>query len=216
MLDHLHTLNDLTPKIRCNGKGGVDPKLIFGLDTKLFNEKEDAISGAATGNGSAHNDEVEAVTVLKTRAGGGTGQSQSGSLYHQHQHGEKCGCDKGSNESTAHLSESEAYEGPELLTEEQFIKILGVLPKESVWRVKGYVRVRHVDGIREGTTHIVNWAFGRVELTPFVQNADPSENGEKGSEEEWDVLLTVMGERGEVRRHARRLAGSLGAEVKIG
>lgn len=216
MLDHLHTLNDLTPKIRCNGKGGVDPKLIFGLDTKLFNEKEDAFSGAATENGSAHNDEVEAVTVLKTRAGGGTGQSQSGSLYHQHQHGEKCGCDKGSNESTAHLSESETSRDPELLTEEQFIKILGVLPKESVWRVKGYVRVRHVDGIREGTTHIVNWAFGRVELTPFVQNADPSENGEKGNEEEWDVLLTVMGERGEVRRHARRLAGSLGAEVKIG
>src|SRR6185369_5879211 len=36
VLDHLNTLNDLTPKIRCKGRSGVDPNLIFGLETSLF------------------------------------------------------------------------------------------------------------------------------------------------------------------------------------
>ncbi|KAK1229088.1 hypothetical protein PQX77_007850 [Marasmius sp. AFHP31] len=34
VLDHLHTLNDLTPKIRCKGRQ-VDPDLIFGLESQL-------------------------------------------------------------------------------------------------------------------------------------------------------------------------------------
>lgn len=39
-MDHLHTLNDLTPKIKCQGRDGVDPELIFGLDSQLFKLEE--------------------------------------------------------------------------------------------------------------------------------------------------------------------------------
>ncbi len=61
MLDHLYTLNDSTPKIKCDGKAGVDPNLIFGLDSKLF-QLED--SGSKMFEDGAHNDEVETLTIL--------------------------------------------------------------------------------------------------------------------------------------------------------
>ena len=60
MIDHLNTLNDLTPKVRCKGRDGVDPNLLFGLDTKLFRNPlpELALDGS-------HHDEVQTVTVYK-------------------------------------------------------------------------------------------------------------------------------------------------------
>jgi len=36
VIDHINELNTDTPKIRCEGKNGVSPDLIFGIDTKLF------------------------------------------------------------------------------------------------------------------------------------------------------------------------------------
>jgi len=85
------------------------------------------------------------------------------------------------------------------------------LPKEYVYRVKGFVRF---SGARphaaEGEERpegqqILNWAFGRWELVR-VPASSPEENGEL-------VRLTVMGERGEVRRYAKKLGEALGAEV---
>lgn len=35
-MDHVNTLNDCTPKVRCEGMNGVSPDLVFGLDTSLF------------------------------------------------------------------------------------------------------------------------------------------------------------------------------------
>ena len=52
---------------------------------------------------------------------------------------------------------------------------------------------------------ILNWAFGRWELVR-VLDSSPEENGKL-------VRLTVMGERGEVRRYAKKLAQALGAEM---
>src|SRR6266403_4039738 len=37
VLEHLNTLNEYTPKIRCSGKS-VDPALIFSIDSKLFRD----------------------------------------------------------------------------------------------------------------------------------------------------------------------------------
>ncbi|GBE88485.1 hypothetical protein SCP_1303010 [Sparassis crispa] len=47
---------------------------------------------------------------------------------------------------------------------------------------------------------VLNWAFGRYELSAFAGE------GEKGDV----VKLTVMGERGEVKRAARKLGSTLG------
>lgn len=52
---------------------------------------------------------------------------------------------------------------------------------------------------------ILNWAFGRHELVAFDSSADVLSGG--------DVLLTMMGERGEIRRFAKKFAAVLNAEV---
>uniref|UniRef100_D8QAL1 CobW/HypB/UreG nucleotide-binding domain-containing protein n=1 Tax=Schizophyllum commune (strain H4-8 / FGSC 9210) TaxID=578458 RepID=D8QAL1_SCHCM len=145
--DHLHTLNDLTPKIRCKGRAGVDPSLIFGLDTQLFKD------GAESFGDAAHNDEVETVT--------------------------------GSTPSVI---------APKPISEGTLTSALGALSRESVWRVKGFV------DLQDKGPHILNWAFGRYDLVP-TSVAGPG------------VKLTVMGERGEVKRAARKLAAALGAEL---
>jgi hypothetical protein len=56
VMDHLYTLNDETPKIKCEGKNGVDSNLIFGIESKLF---------LHPGELGATHDEVETVTVVK-------------------------------------------------------------------------------------------------------------------------------------------------------
>lgn len=76
-MDHLHTLNDLTPKVKCKGREGVDPNLIFGLDTKLFSDPTFVIDGS-------HNDEVETITIWR-------GQEPPGHVHsltcgHDHAH----------------------------------------------------------------------------------------------------------------------------------
>lgn len=66
-MDHLNTLNDETPKIKCQGRNGIDPDLIFGLQSKLFLSKDK--------EWETIHDEVETVTV------GG-----AGIIDHHHDH----------------------------------------------------------------------------------------------------------------------------------
>ncbi|CEL55864.1 COBW domain-containing protein C15D4,05 OS=Schizosaccharomyces pombe (strain 972 / ATCC 24843) GN=SPBC15D4.05 PE=3 SV=1 [Rhizoctonia solani AG-1 IB] len=58
VLDHLGTLNDLTPKLRCQGKSGVPYNLLFGLDSKQFLD-------LPTHSDENHHDEVETATVCR-------------------------------------------------------------------------------------------------------------------------------------------------------
>ena len=58
-------------------------------------------------------------------------------------------------------------------------------------------------------TYILNYAFGRHELTPAPELDQKEEfNGVS-------VRLTVMGERGEVARRSRRLGESLGEGMLV-
>ena len=98
------------------------------------------------------------------------------------------------------------------LDEPALAAALGQLSKECVYRVKGFVRFSNsarpyaAEGEeRPEGQQILNWAFGRWELVR-VPTSSPEENGEL-------VRLTVMGERGEVRRYAKKLAEALGAEM---
>ena len=186
MLDHLHTLNDLTPKVRCKGQQGVDPNLIFGLDTKLFSDPTQSFV-----TDGSHNDEVETITVWRGRP------------PPEHVHSSSC---NHKHDDASHVEPS--AKGP-TLTRALLTAALSALPKESIWRVKGFVVL--ADASSESlpsSEYIRNWAFGRHELVKLTIPADqstPSDN---------DVLFTVMGERGEMRRFVRKFARALGAEIR--
>ncbi|KNZ72125.1 COBW domain-containing protein C15D4.05 [Termitomyces sp. J132] len=146
VVDHLNTLNDATPKIHCNGRNGVDPNLIFGLETRLFSDKKN--KGATL----SHNDEVETITVYRADDG---------------------------------------------IAKEDFINALGLLAKETVWRVKGFVK------LKEEGVQILNWAFGRYDLIPLIREGEAQAT----------IRLTVMGERGEVKRVIRKFSAALNADL---
>lgn len=184
VLDHLNTLNDLTPKIKCNKEKGVDPKLIFGVDSQLFLDAKEAIED------TTHNDEVETITI------------DNGTLE-PHIHSGKCDHTHESHSSKNHEhagtsgDEKDTHSG-DTITTDQLNSALGALSKESVWRVKGFVRL-------EGGLFILNWAFGRFALTELAD----------GSQEvDGSIRLTVMGERGEVKRASRKFATALGAKIR--
>jgi G3E family GTPase len=140
VLDHLNTLNDLTPKIRCQGRNGVEPNLIFGIWSERFLE-EDALSIQS----SAH-DEVETVTIY-------CGPLRSGLHDHDH-HNDDCNNDSCCKEANAITMQPQ---GKEWVEEEVLLDALKLVGKEIVWRIKGFVRLPN--GI-----YILNWAFGRYDL----------------------------------------------------
>jgi G3E family GTPase len=176
LIDHLNTLNDLTPKIRAEGRNGVDPSLIFGLDSKLFIEENSP--GAKV---NENHDEVETVTIYKG----------SSPPIHAHEHDSE---GSHAHEQEKHIN-SESF-GP--LPQQLLKDALSKLSKESVWRVKGFVRT-------ETGIQILNWAFGRYDLIEGINTEVMSSS---------DVVkLTVMGERGEVKKAGRKLAEALGASL---
>ncbi|EUC57575.1 CobW/HypB/UreG domain protein [Rhizoctonia solani AG-3 Rhs1AP] len=171
VLDHLGTLNDLTPKLRCQGKSGVPHNLLFGLDSKQFLHLPPALQGTDEN----HHDEIETATVCK-----GT------HLAHTHSHDD-------------HSAEPED-QPPSPLTRDRLSEALEKLPTESIYRVKGFVRFGDQD------IEVLNWAFGRFELVSCATaryNLGPNE-----------LLLTVMGARGETKRYARKLGQTLGARLQ--
>ena len=73
--------------------------------------------------------------------------------------------------------------------------------------MKGIVRLTSHTSDPPYTTHILNWAFGRFELTPFPSLDKDAEL--RGA----SIRLTVMGERGEVSRRAGKFGEGLGARM---
>lgn len=174
----------MTPKLRCEGKSGVPPNLLFGLDSKQFLEAPGA--GAVTGD---HHSEVETMTLCR-----GTAE------FVPHKH-----ADHGHGHN--HSSEEHGSTAEPLLTAELLSESLDKLPKDSVYRVKGFVSFQNSAA---GEVSVLNWAFGRFELVPLTQSAPNSvaERMKPG-----DVLLTVMGAVGEVKRYGMRIGQKLGARL---
>ena len=152
-MDHLYTLNDVTPKIKCQGRNGVDPNLIFGLQSKLFS----LLSDSEKKETEVEHDEVETLTIIR------------GDSSHDHNQG---------------------------IEKETLIEALHTLSRESIWRVKGFIK------LSDGEWLIVNWAFGRYELKDF-----------SGVNMTGIVRMTVMGGRGEVRGPAGKFAKMLGSVI---
>lgn len=192
VLDHLNTLNDLTPKIQCSGRNGVDPDLIFGIDSKVF------LEGTEQNMDMTHNDEVETVTVYKgpwkDRPHSHHGDHEDpGSAHYDHNHHD--GVNRA--EATGGFKDGTVH-GTESVERQHLLKVLEGISKESIWRVKGFV-------VLEDGLHILNWAFGRFDLTKI----DESRLTGQGS-----IRFTIMGERGEVKRASKKFAAALGAEIQ--
>ena len=68
-MDHLYTLNDETPKIRCQGKNGVDAALIFGIESKLSVTSSQYREAELT----AKHDDVETLSIFR-----------GGKIHHTH------------------------------------------------------------------------------------------------------------------------------------
>lgn len=182
MIDHLNTLNDTTPKIRTEGRKGVDPNLVFGLDSKLYLEDDH--------KQPSHHDEVETVTIYKG--------SSSPINIHSHKCEDDSCIDRFHGNSGEQTTSQRDRGDSNPLRENALKDALSKVSKETVWRVKGFART-------EQGLNILNWAFGRYELTE-VADVDTMSAV--------DVLkLTVMGERGEVKRAGRKLAEALGGSV---
>jgi G3E family GTPase len=212
-------LNELTPKIRCSGKS-VDPALIFSIDSKLFRDPLLPIGEAEGDATQQHHDEVETITLLR-----GTPVPTNAHAHADHTHIHPTASPSDANSHSHHHHHPE--EGPKLahppLDEPTLTAALRQLPKEYVYRVKGFIRfappseaTSDAAADSEGSKQqhrwwILNWAFGRWELVGASAPASPSSEEDKG--EHGVVRLTVMGERGEVQRYAKRLAEALGAAV---
>ncbi|KAG2148989.1 CobW/HypB/UreG, nucleotide-binding domain-containing protein [Suillus bovinus] len=154
LIDNLNTLNLDTPKIKCNGRNGVDPNVLFGIDSKLF---RDSIPQPGIED---HHDEVKTLTAYR------------GFLptCHGHEH-----CDKGL--CTSHI---------EVDVDKGILEsALASLSKESVWRVKGFVRL-------DSAIWILNWAFGRYDLTLL--------KGDASFMRDASIRLTIMGDKYELDR----------------
>ena len=123
-----------------------------------------------------HNDEVQ---TLRLRRGG-------------HLHDTSCSC--GDHQSHGTRESAKSVSGK--VDRGSLDEALPKLSKESVWRVKGFVRL-------DDEEFILNWAFGRYDLTRTSEMGDS----------ERIIDLTAMGERGEVRRAIQPFCRSLGLEI---
>lgn len=155
-LDHVYTLNEDTPIIKAFEREdvAVDPDLIFGLDTRLFEELKDKymIDGYVNDH-EHHSGEIDLIQV----------------------------------ESSA----------DESITRQKLEELLESCSKEDVYRIKGFVKIEG-----EGIC-ILNFAFGRWDITPLTR---PVKEGEKG------IRLTVMLARGEGRLYQREFEKGFGGQ----
>lgn len=131
--------------LKCPKEGGIDPNLIFGLETKLFSEP-----GMVSLQDSTHHEEVETVTLLR-----GAG-AQRNCKCHPH------------DQETHDASDVASNNSKQEITADALDAALNRISKENVWRVKGFVRI-------EGVVKILNWAFGRYTLTTLEGQGEDSD-----------------------------------------
>lgn len=88
LLDTLGDLNDTTPRIRISPSNPPKPEILFGLDTKLFEQSGDEVSywDKIGQDGGWHGDEVETKSISL----GGESKKRK---RHNHAEGEECGCE---------------------------------------------------------------------------------------------------------------------------
>ena len=115
-MDHLFTLNELTPKIKYSRETSIDPQVIFGIGS-LFST--DTVFHL-TDKDSRHNDEVEIMSIS-------SGHPSNMALSCDHDNCNFCGSNLNTNT---------------LLDHDKLKEALSLLSKEYVWRVKGFIQLQ--------------------------------------------------------------------------
>ena len=132
-----------------------------------------------------HDREVQTFTVLK---------GVQGPVRHHCKSGVECR--EGHDHHEVEPIKVDSSEGVE---RSLLLEALSSLSKESIWRVKGYIRL-----LPENQVYILNWAFGRYELDLCTNPQDVVSL----------IQITVMGKRGEMKRLVHRFAEKLGANAR--
>lgn len=158
VIDHINELNTDTPKIKCEGTRGVSPDVLFGLDTTLFQIAMDKTQRAEE--------------LMFTSVPGGAPAAHEAHGKHQE------------NEVDL-IQVFETLDTATPMTICEFKAFLETLPKEDIYRLKGFVRLQDGDDQR---LYIVNHSFGRFTLTAVTANTTM----EKASQ--YVLKITVMGQ----------------------
>jgi G3E family GTPase len=172
LIDKVDTLNDETPKIKVDAEKGVDPDLIFGIDTHLFELKNDdeKAKWQEIIDPDHHSGEIDILQLVKLR---------NRHLLQDCQDA----CTE--NHKQPHIIEASPADCS-IVSKDDLEALLKRLPKEDVFRVKGILRI-------SDKLYILNWAFGRWTLTEMTRaNVEGATHGDNLLK---DILVkvTVMG-----------------------
>ncbi|OZJ06170.1 hypothetical protein BZG36_00993 [Bifiguratus adelaidae] len=198
VLDHVNELNIDTPKLKCDATKGVSPDLIFGIDTRLFQLQFD----------KTH---VIDEFISKERADGKVIVSKPGQTDFPHHPGD--GGEHFDNEVDLIQVIVPNEPSRAFLSRTVFKEFLASLPKDDVYRVKGFIRLSEggepagtqmASQPSASTLYIVNHAFGRHTPTEVTHPATL----EKARD--INVRLTVMGQ--DLRLYVDRVKQGLHAE----
>jgi G3E family GTPase len=212
VLDHVYELNEDTPKLKCEGNVGVDPELVFGIDTKLFElrnkEKDEKAMQELVGGQDHHKSEVDIIQIISPNV-----QTSSDDASHDHCKNENCHHEHEHDHSNSNQMESVGEETPrkrpKIHTESSLTTFLNTLSKENIYRVKGIIRLQKDTSTNtsqnqdphgpqskqqaennddsDTSLYILNWAFSRFTLTPITKPEILERNRDV------DIKLTVMG-----------------------
>jgi hypothetical protein len=93
LLDHLLTLNDETPYIKVGPDHPLNPDVVFGLDTKLFEKTAgEKVDWEKIGGDGSHGEEIETKSVWRGGGRPGGQGKRKRAEGHVHAAGESCGC----------------------------------------------------------------------------------------------------------------------------
>ncbi|KAJ3164469.1 hypothetical protein HDU88_005346 [Geranomyces variabilis] len=183
VIDRVNDLNTDTVKVHVDADKGIAPDLVFGIDSKLFelsDRASDERKWAAMIDPAHMQSDVQVATIEGRTAESSSLASQS---CNGKEHTQDCTCN--GEHSTAALKSIAASP----ITREALATLFEPIPADTVYRIKGFVLLAPTPPATDSPQlHIVNWAFGRMELTP-VRRVDPAHAGV-------GVLLTVMGQFG--------------------
>ncbi|KAJ3146752.1 hypothetical protein HDU89_006007 [Geranomyces variabilis] len=183
VIDRVNDLNTDTVKVHVDADKGIAPDLVFGIDSKLFeltDRASDERKWAAMIDPAHMQSDVQVATIEGRTAGSSSLASQS---CNGKEHTQDCSCN-GEHSPAAWKSVAASP-----VTREALATLFEPIPADTVYRIKGFVLLAPTPPATDlPQLHIVNWAFGRMELTP-VRRADPAHAGV-------GVLLTVMGQFG--------------------
>ncbi|KAI8816282.1 cobW-domain-containing protein [Fimicolochytrium jonesii] len=199
VLDLVNDLNTDTPKVLCDAKNGdVDPDLVFGIDTKLFELQNRGRDEEVLGEVDVRHMEREVVVMsVSLNVGEDAGHSHAQShAVHTHDASNPC-------TSPTCTVPIPTISTPPALTPALLTTLLSSIPPDEIYRIKGLILLSQ-------KLHILNWAFGRLDVTPVTNSDILDENKDVA------VRLTVMGCRGgEVGRWVERIREGLGVPETV-